>query len=152
MSDPISKLAGDILSIPLDYKWGNPYIPPRQNKRHDRRRRYLYQFEYSIEGVFTEMPTYVWVRAVNMRSAFKMAKYRVAHLVKHDLSWGGSIAHHGWHVYPGARIRMRRPKPRPLSAAARENMERFTSILSKPILDIIDKAPAFADLFSAPTL
>jgi hypothetical protein len=148
MSDPISKIAGDILSIPLDYKWGNPYTPPRQYKRRDGRRTFLYQFCYSVNGVFTELPTYVYVRSVNMRSAIKMARYRVADRVKHE--YAGDYTNRGWHVYSGVRVPARFPKPRPLSVRARENMERFISILSKPILDIIDQAPAISDLFSTP--
>ena len=139
------------ISIPLDYMTGPTRVikPVRPYRRRDGRRTYLYQFEYGVQGVFTELPTWITVRSVNMKSAIKVARYHVAHLVRQE--YGPELADK-WRIYPGHRIKIRRPKPRPLTPEQRETIDRlFRDVISRPILEIIEKAPVMSELFGSPT-
>ena len=142
------------------------------------KRRSRYSFCYSINGIFTELPTHLSVLAYSLDEATTLAHVEFARVLKHEARpyWEGTPDAAGvvtWtrvtpppytgKLYePGQLVQRRKRWSKKRWAKHRESMdglaktmghkdaEALGSFLSAPILQVIEKAPVISELFSKP--
>ncbi len=134
-----------------------------------------YQFCYSIDGIFTELPTYITVKARDLRAATKAARRELKRKTDHYSAayWeyegpmGGPYkpVYHpyrrtGGHLYlPGHEVKPIKPRTPEQRVKDREVWDKLVvPMMAKlgpdpfgPIRKAIEDAPVIAELFSKTT-